>query len=681
MTQNIEQRTETAVKLYEKASASVYDFSNSENEHFNTPSGSLKKSLEGIINDAARAVSGTGGLDLGDYTDNVTIRNYNEYVVFNRDASSPNHPTQWKVFSGDGNRKPTPLPYKIDSLIYPNPQDDPNLQPYSDINKSGVERIISGSTKLSFKTLSDIAKCRAINHQVRVKVGDTLSVEDYAEGHESGTLFFRVVPEGTGVHDGGKYIDIPELGVQLQQNLKYPYSLKAWGASRLSTVDVNNNAFSSVMDFAINNRKKNRFTTIFDLGGDSIEVSQPVVIRSSGFILRNGTIIQTVNNQDCMQSDGSEQSIYYLELDHVGLSFSEESSAKSGVNFRHLTGTLGWFKWKGLSAIMSGGEKGFSNGYGTKDGVDGKKGGPIWMLEMENLWFDKTWSSSVFIPSNGGEFSLTAFDGGSTTQKLSNVHTTNIRNGDPAYCLGNGIDHLTLDNVTADHCTKFGAFKAKTLIIRNIAMEEIRPPFDIESRQKFYSESEHNLVQVGQQQSLDLSGFTTAFGEELKTTPHADTNHVALDSVNAKITGIIGGTVSTGRALRVNGGTCIVNQNNVPGALPDRVMNGARVNYQTQQRIVSKVARNNTFTLFPVDPSMSRAYLITLLYEYGGFSSVNTFICHTSGTLGGLKGNTALLLGAIDFKGASLSVNNGNVEATVPSNTYVNWTAVDLTKL
>lgn len=63
-----------------------------------------------------------------------------------------------------------------------------------------------------------------------LSLGDMVVVDNYHESVDSGILFFRVVDAGTGVHDGGKFIDLPLSGLQLRQNLKAPYNVKAWGA-------------------------------------------------------------------------------------------------------------------------------------------------------------------------------------------------------------------------------------------------------------------------------------------------------------------------------------------------------------------------------------------------------------------------------------------------------------------
>lgn len=71
------------------------------------------------------------------------------------------------------------------------------------------------------------------------KIGNNYIVSDYYGGSSpsgSGILFFKVVAAGTGVDDGGKYIDI-DINFQLEQNLKKDYSVKYWGAKG-NNVDI-----------------------------------------------------------------------------------------------------------------------------------------------------------------------------------------------------------------------------------------------------------------------------------------------------------------------------------------------------------------------------------------------------------------------------------------------------------
>ena len=88
------------------------------------------------------------------------------------------------------------------------------------INKSGVE----------FEVIADIDNENSIGGKVSLLIGDSVAVRDYATGNNSGVLFFKVVASGTGTADGGKYIDLPTLGLQLEQNMKLVPSIKDFGA-------------------------------------------------------------------------------------------------------------------------------------------------------------------------------------------------------------------------------------------------------------------------------------------------------------------------------------------------------------------------------------------------------------------------------------------------------------------
>ncbi|MEX9584508.1 hypothetical protein [Proteus vulgaris] len=74
-----------------------------------------------------------------------------------------------------------------------------------------------------FKSLGDIIS------NLNLKIGDRVSAENYYENGNSGELFFTVVPAGTGIEDGGKFINLHN-GLQLKQNIKMPCDPRAWGA-------------------------------------------------------------------------------------------------------------------------------------------------------------------------------------------------------------------------------------------------------------------------------------------------------------------------------------------------------------------------------------------------------------------------------------------------------------------
>jgi hypothetical protein len=107
------------------------------------------------------------------------------------------------------------------------------------INKSGIE----------FATVADIDNGASMGGKVTLIVGDRVVALDYAAGNNSGLLFFKVVASGTGTDDGGKYIDLPTHGLQLEQNLRLPYNIKAWGAVGDGTTD-DQPVIQKVVDYA-----------------------------------------------------------------------------------------------------------------------------------------------------------------------------------------------------------------------------------------------------------------------------------------------------------------------------------------------------------------------------------------------------------------------------------------------
>lgn len=71
---------------------------------------------------------------------------------------------------------------------------------------------------------------------VYLVVGNKVVVDNYHTNGNSGVLFFNVVAAGTGVADGGKYINTAN-GLQLMQNIRLPMTPAAWGAKGDGTDD------------------------------------------------------------------------------------------------------------------------------------------------------------------------------------------------------------------------------------------------------------------------------------------------------------------------------------------------------------------------------------------------------------------------------------------------------------
>lgn len=85
---------------------------------------------------------------------------------------------------------------------------------------------VKGSTlgDKGFKTVSDMDLSQSL------KVGDFVTVQDYATGNNSGVLYFKIVAAATGVDDGGSFIDLSASGLQAKQIFGDTISVKQFGA-------------------------------------------------------------------------------------------------------------------------------------------------------------------------------------------------------------------------------------------------------------------------------------------------------------------------------------------------------------------------------------------------------------------------------------------------------------------
>lgn len=133
-----------------------------------------------------------------------------------------------------------------------------------------------------------------------VKLGDRVVVEDYAEGNNAGNLFFRVVAGGTGVADGGKYINLLG-GLQLEQNLKTDYSIKYWGARGDETTD-NAAAINNCFKYCI--KKYDPTKTVMDGNNFTYRGKQLSPTIPSGIFLVNSTLDLSYSNDWAVKGGG-----------------------------------------------------------------------------------------------------------------------------------------------------------------------------------------------------------------------------------------------------------------------------------------------------------------------------------------------------------------------------------------
>jgi hypothetical protein len=426
-------------------------------------------------------------------------------------------------------------------------------------------------------------------------------------------------------------------------------------------------------------------STTIDLEHKRYSIATALTVREGGLDIINGTVTQTVNTNDVVVLDGTgnafTEQMFNIRFLSFDLNIDGVATATSGSLCRLVAGNLGWFTWQGVNGLMYGGQFGFANGYGTATGVGGKIGGVLWALVLRNLWFHEQYESSVFIPSAGGVISYSASDGGTTTMSLMNVHATNLVSHFPAFQFGNGADHLYLRNVTADNCTRIIAAKVKTMVFEQVAMEFVREPLGATEAAEFRALPRHDLLYVQASTNLDLTGFSSVFASGLVSNPHPDTNHVYASAVNCTVSGILGGSVTTGTMFTVAGGsfTGSISGSGLSGTtLPARALFGAvlRDSFVSRSVSPSQITGSNV-NLFAVDPIRPRVYLLTFSYNFANLSDLATFIVTTGGTLGGLRGTTVKLIEGADPVGITCTVTGGFVQASVGGRSY-DWFATDL---
>lgn len=135
-----------------------------------------------------------------------------------------------------------------------------------------------------------------------LSIGSRVVVDNYHFNGTSGILFFNVVAGGTGIADGGKYINTTN-GLQLVQNLRLPMTPSAWGAEDdgsdssvainkmiahfkrtlpVPAANKNYDAKGKGLDFS--GRTYHLVGTIDASGIDNLSVYNPSLVAISGFV-------------------------------------------------------------------------------------------------------------------------------------------------------------------------------------------------------------------------------------------------------------------------------------------------------------------------------------------------------------------------------------------------------------
>ena len=159
---------------------------------------------------------------------------------------------QGYAINGSGDEFIPHIDQKYKVVFYPNATDaDNNAFANAVYNIDLIDQVVATSdtvitTLTGTKRKSTVA---AMTSDASAVVGELYTIEDYATGHNSGVLFFKAVASGTGIDDGGKYIDHDTLDVQFEQNMPAILNSKAWGMAE-SLAD-NSTKWQNAINFSV----------------------------------------------------------------------------------------------------------------------------------------------------------------------------------------------------------------------------------------------------------------------------------------------------------------------------------------------------------------------------------------------------------------------------------------------
>ena len=454
------------------------------------------------------------------------------------------------------------------------------------------------------------------------------------------------------------------------------YSI-SWYLSDTFTATENTRAIQQLLDLQASNYVYGtKSTTTIDLAGELHEINDPCIITAGGLVLRNGGVHQLINTKDCLQTDADaglgDGKITFVRLENYRSTISGDATILSGSHFRHLSGTLAWFKWESPSQLILGGKHGFINGYDDNIGVNGKIGGNIWATTFDGFWTAKTYSSSILIDEAGRNFSMSANAGGITTLTIANFAAAYIVSADPAIKVNS--TELILTNAAADYCTTVLQARVKQLRITNIATEFMRAPIDPVLSLVFYSSSAHKPIDISTG-SVTLNGFKNHIDPGYLSNPHPNFIQCYLSQVTGTIDGFVGTFPNFG--VRLFSLASRINTTMPPSDLDVTATQG-QISYIASRQSSTSAITSPT-PLFPIDANRPRAYLITVYYSFLGKNDITTILVHTSDANGGMMVTTNVLLEGDEWGTSFIDGDGTNVVLHPPfGNKPMRWSAVDL---
>lgn len=374
--------------------------------------------------------------------------------------------------------------------------------------------------------------------------------------------------------------------------------------------------------------------------------------------LRNGGIHQITEAEDTLKIINVSR---FLTLEKFGLSHALSTSLTGSL--LHITAELAFFNWIKSNGICSGGKYGVRTHGGT------------WMFNAVSVWIDNTYSSGWYMPASGDTCSLTAQLGGSTTTKLTNCFVTNVQTEDPAYFIASGYDTVYLDTCSADNCSRFGAFKANPVTIKNCSSENVRRPTAGSIT------GPHYLLNFGSSYGATVDGFHVVFTSDLNSNLPINTNSlVKFQACRATLKNINGAVPASYYKAISDYGTIDDYSDNI-GSLGILNTNGSITStphkYINHTNLSGVTAGSGATTLWTFETG-DNVYILNTSWSYSGGLSNSVWLITTSSSTA--RGTAVKLSSGPDYAAAVvISFSGSTVVCTISgANIASTWQCFNL---